>query len=644
MKARDEGAIAGAIIVLGLALAAVWVFRVPFFQSPDESAHADYAFTVFTTHALIRARDARPATDVHPLVRYLEDASGFRAMRYNQDGRVPAGYESARFYQAVDAGAPHVRADFLAHHGGRVPYVARHYAYLYYLLDALAIGLAALATGGSVVAEFFAARLFNVVLLAISLGLTWRTLRELEVEPILRLGMLAAIAWFPLTSWVSAYVQSDNLAFTAVALLFYLSVRLRREPDVLRAALWLGLALGLLVLTKPQFFVAVAVPALADRTLRSARHLRSLQGWLGYLGLVAGPAIVLGLSTLWVSSGVGHQFVQSVSANANPLGFTWAKGFLPFLGYAVEQLANAWRTTFYYGLPFVSYWGMIPWTGGHPFEFGTPAVTEFVFAVIGLLTQVVAVMIALRTILVWGRLATIARRRSSYGAFRLLASDVMLNSYFLFGAIIFAVLLSTGGQLGTQGRYWLPFILPAILCAVRYGPQLFGRAQTRHVVGAALLIGLLLYSVVGTVAGFATLEARFYRPPGVLHGDEYFARITRVGPYDLYEPHAEPLRLKRSGHILIDGWAIDSRTGRPALAVQLVVDGSRRIPAHYGTARPDVVDRLHDDDVLNSGFLTSLDDAHLSAGEHVLSLAVGERDRSQPHPSRAVVHVFVGDR
>ena len=36
--------------------------------------------------------------------------------------------------------------------------------------------------------------------------------------------------------------------------------------------------------------------------------------------------------------------------------------------------------------------------------------------------------------------------------------------------------------------------------------------------------------------------------------------------------------------------------------------------------------------------------AHLSAGEHVLSLAVGERDRSQPHPSRAVVHLFVGDR
>jgi hypothetical protein len=87
VKARDDGAIAGAIIVLGLALAAVSVFCVSFFQSPDENSHADYAFTVFTTHALIRACDARPATDVHPLVRYFEDASGFRAMSNAESGR-----------------------------------------------------------------------------------------------------------------------------------------------------------------------------------------------------------------------------------------------------------------------------------------------------------------------------------------------------------------------------------------------------------------------------------------------------------------------------------------------------------------------------------------------------------------------------
>ena len=219
-------------------------------------------------------------------MRYLEDRSGFRTIRYNPDGRVPAGYGSAPFYRAIDAGAPHVAADFLANDGGRVPWVARVYPYLYYALDAVAIGAAALVSGGSAVAEFFGARLFNVVLLGVSLILTYLTLCELGIRRPWRLGLLAAIGWFPLTTWVSAYVQPDNLAFSAVALVFYLSVRLRREPDALRAALWLGLAFGLLAMTKSQYFVAVALPALADRTIRSAPALRTVSRRFAYAALL----------------------------------------------------------------------------------------------------------------------------------------------------------------------------------------------------------------------------------------------------------------------------------------------------------------------------------------------------------------------
>jgi len=672
----SERLAAAAIVAVGLALSLVWVFRVPFFQSPDENAHADYAFALFTSHAPILARDARAATDVHPTIRYLEDASGFRAMRYNQDGRVPgaiehagAGYGSPEFFQRVKRGAPHVSADFLKHNGGRVPWIARQYAYLYYALDAVAIAVGTLVGGGSVLAEFFAARLFNVALLCITLALTWLTLVELRLNSFLRLPLLAAIAWFPLTSWVSAYVQSDNLAFTAVALVFYLSIRLRRESDVVRPALWLGLALGLLVLTKPQYFAAAALPAFAERTLRSAPRLKSPGGWAAFLALVVGPAILCGLSTVWVSAGAGHQFAQSVSANANPLAFMWAKGVLPFVGYVLEQLANAWRTTFYYGLPFVSYWGMISWTG-YRFEFGSPQFTDFVFTLIGLVTQIIAVMMVVRTTLVWARLATVARRRSTYAAARLLASDVILNSYFLFGAVIFIVLISTGGQLGTQGRYWLPFILPASLCATVYAPQLVRRQRSRRFLAGTFAGGLFAYSIVGTFAGFTALEARFYESPPEINHLEYQARITRLGPYNLYLPQSEPLRLS-NGKYPVDGWAIDSRTGRPAISVDIRIDrtppvhhrdiildaftkndavGTARYPVNsilatrYGLRRPDAVDRLHDDDLLHSGFTATLDAARLSPGVHRLSLDVVERDPLYPHPSRASVNVVVERR
>ncbi len=657
-RSLDERIAAATIIAIGLAFAVVWVFRVPLFQSPDENAHADYAFTLFTARAPILARDARPATDVHPTVRYLEDRSGFRTMRYNPDGRVPAGYGTREYYGSLASAAPPVAATFLAQNGGRAPWVARQYPYLYYALDALAIGAGALLSGGSVVAEFFAARLFNVVLLGITLVLSWLTLVELRLDVYLRLALLAAIAWFPLTTWVSAYVQSDNLAFTAVALVFYLSLRLRREPDVLRAGLWLGLALGLLVLTKPQYFVAAALPAFVDRTLRGAPSLHSPRRWASYLAFVAGPAALGALSALWISDGLGHQVGAIVAANANPLGVMWAKGLIPFAGYVAEQIVNAWRTTFYYGLPFVSYWGMISWTG-YRFEFGP--FTDFVFTLIGLLSQVVAVLVAVRLLFVWRRLANVARRRSRFAAAKLLASDVILNGYLLFGVVIFAVLISTGGGLGQQGRYWLPLILPAVLCATRYAPQVFRRRRTRWLLATAAGAGLVAYSIAGTFAGFAALDARFYRPPVVLHEVEYQARITRIGPYNLYEPQTEPLHLRFREAYRIDGWAIDSRTGKPARSVEIRVDGIScelhedigicvtpvsPIRARYGLARPDVVLRLHDDDLLDSGFVATIDtlDMGIGPGEHRVSLAVGDRDRPRAHPSRASLRVVVERR
>jgi hypothetical protein len=642
VKLQLERLIAAGIVALGLALALVWAFRVPLFQSPDENAHADYAFALFSTHAPIRARDATPATDVHPAVRYLEDHSGFRTMRYNPDGRVPAGYGTREYFRALASDAPRVPATFLAQNGGHVPWVARYYAYLYYALDALAIGAGALVSGGSVVAEFFAARLFNVVLLGITLVLTWLTLVELRLNAHFRLALLAAIAWFPLTSWVSAYVQPDNLAFTAVALVFYLSLRLRRAPDVIRAALWLGLALGLLALTKPQYFIPVALPALLDRTLRSVPRLRTLGGWVAYLAFAAGPAVLCALSALWVSAGLGHQVGVIVAANANPLGVMWSHGFPAFAGYVIGQIADAWRTTFYYGLPFVSYWGMISWTG-YRFEFGSGPLTDLVFTLIGLFSQVVAVLVAVRLVLVWRRLANVARRSSRFAAAKLLASDVILNGYLLFGVAIFAVLISTGGALGQQGRYWLPLILPAMLCATRYAPQVFRRAPERRVFALGMSLGLVIYSIAGSYAGLAALEGRFYRPSLARTYWEYQARITRIGPYNLYEPQDEPFHLKPHAFYPLDGWAIDSRTGKPALAVFVAVDRRLFRRTRNGLSRPDVVLRLHDDTLVDSGFATVLDTAALSPGEHQIGLEVLERDQ-RAHLSRALVRVIVEDR
>jgi hypothetical protein len=628
---------AAVIIIVALALALVWVFRVPFFEEPDENTHADYAFTLFTVHAPFRAQEGVPATDVHPLVRYLEERSDFRKIRYNGDGRAPAAYGSTGYYRAVDAGAPRVPSDFLAHDDSRVPWVARHYVYFYYALDALAIGAASLVSGGSAVAEFFGARLFNVVLLGLSLTLTYLTLRELGIRRWLRLGLLAAIGWFPLTTWVSAYVQPDNLAFTATSLVFYLSVRLRREPDVLRAALWLGLALGLLAMTKSQYFLAVALPALADRTVRSAPHLPTASRRLAYAALLCVPAILLLASSLLFEAGEAASVAQTVGENGNPLKFAAHGGLGALAGYVWSGTVTDIAQMFSWGLPFVSYWGMISWTG-RQLQFGDAATTSLVYNALGTCSLAIFALVVARTVGVWTRLGRIARR-SARASWKLLFSDVIFNSYALFLAIMAAIWLATG--LGTQGRYWLPFILPAALCATRYAlPHIARLWRLRRAWAAVATCALLLYSIAGSASALASLEDRFYRAAVTPSAVEYFARITKIGPFDLYQPHGA-LRLAPGAPIYVDGWAVDSRAGAPARGVDLVIDDRYRVRARTGMPRPDLLVRLHDDQLLDSGFIVILPRSRLGPGPHSLRLDVYERGRARAYPSRSALEVEV---
>jgi hypothetical protein len=643
MKPVFERAAAAAIVALALGLACVWVFRVPLFQQPDENAHADYAFALFAAHGPIRASAGRPATDVDPVVRYLEEASGFRAMRFSGDGRVPPGYGSAAFDRALDVGAPHTSTVAGARSDVRVPWVAAQYPYLYYALDALAIGVAEFVGSGSVLAEFFGARLFNVALLGASLILTYLTLRELGFRPLERLALLAAIGWFPLTSWVSAYIQPDNLALSAVALMFYLSLRLRRESNVLRAAAWFGLALGVLALTKPQYLVAVAIPALGDRTLRSAAKLGNASRWSAYLALALGPALVLGASAYLISSGVGVQVADFVFANGDPLHAAAAHGPLALLGYVLGQLGSAWTKTYEFGLPFYSYWGMISWTG-YRIEFGSPALSDAVFLVVMIGSVLVSLWTLIGLAAVWERLVKVARKRSPASAVRLLLSDVILNAYLLFMAIIFAIWVATGGALGTQGRYWLPLILAATLCAVRYAPRAIRARRVRSVVAMTMLGALVLYSCVGAVAALAALEARFYRPPQNPQVFEYLARFTGLGKGELPAQPGGEVAVARAGSApLVRGWAIDSHTGRPALRVDLVIDNRIRVPARYGLASRDALARIHDDALLDSGFEARLP-ATLRPGVHSLALDVYERNRPVPYPSRAYGEVRIVPR
>ena len=123
--------------------------------------------------------------------------------------------------------------------------------------------LAGTVSHNSIVAMFFAARFFCVLLLPIALLLSNGIMLELRVQKWKRFVLLLAIGALPMTSWVFGYIQPDNLVFVESSLAVYLAMRARRVIEVDKTWLLLGLVLSCEFATKVQYFVATAVPVLA---------------------------------------------------------------------------------------------------------------------------------------------------------------------------------------------------------------------------------------------------------------------------------------------------------------------------------------------------------------------------------------------
>jgi Predicted membrane protein (DUF2142) len=630
-----------AILLASLALAGVWAVKLPFLQEHDENAHADYAFTLYTTHRPVPAAGRRIASDVHPTVRYIERISGFHQMRRNLDGRVPSGYGSVAFYKAANAKAPHVAKDFLESNGGRIPYVSRTYSFFYYALDAIAIGAGAVIGHGSPIAEFLGARLFGVVLLAASLLLCFATMRELRIRRPIALALLATIGFLPLTSWMSGSVQPDNLSFTAVALVFYLAVRLRREPNGYRAAGFMGLALALLALTKSQYFVAVAVPAVADRALRFLARGRSPLDWGAFLVLIALPSLVTGSMAQALVDGAGGQVASFVAINGNPLAAASHAGPLSLVSLIVRAFVKTWTEFFYHGFTFFGFWGEFSWARTQV-SFGSAAMTQVVYSIIGGASLAVSVLMVARfAVRVVPGVVRVLRRRGFLAAARLMTSNVILNAYVCFLAIMLAINISTDSAMADEGRYWLPFVLPALLCATFYAPQVFSR-RPRKVLGLALGGGALAYSMVAAVAALSTLQLHYYEPSRHEVSDETLAIVRRFGPYRLRGVFDHGMKTVRCCAIIpVEGAAIDSRNDGTPRFVDIVVDGRPQSRARVGIRDAELAYDMLDDALVDTGFAGELDLGRLSPGRHELRLAIGEHSRNRPYLSTERINFFV---
>jgi hypothetical protein len=96
-----------------------------------------------------------------------------------------------------------------------------------------------------------------------------------------------------------------------------------------------------------------------------------------------------------------------------------------------------------------------------------------------------------------------------------------------------------------------------------------------------------------------------------------------------------PLRIRASGSLKVDGWAVDEKAKALAAGVDVVIDG-KAYRALYGRSRPDVAAYFHVPAYLNAGFSASVPMAAVGPGRHRLALRVIAQDRKSYSEGAAI--------
>jgi 4-amino-4-deoxy-L-arabinose transferase-like glycosyltransferase len=491
-------AIFPAIVTGSVLLSLYWVFLVPIFQSPDEHEHLDYAFNIYSASRLITVRDAfRPDGDSHhDYTLYLAGVSSLNAV--HNGAKMPADYGTTKYFQDLDQNAPTQGSPHWASHSRYLGF----YPYGYYLLVALWMKLVSLFTSRLSVL-FFGTRILSVILLACSLSLGYAVMRELRFTRQRAALLSAIIGFFPLTSFVSSYVQPDNLSLTLVVLCCYLGFRVRRRPTA-GSLLLLGIALGLLCITKYHFYLVVAVSVtgmlIADRL---TGRLNSIT-WRRLFACLLLPTLVLGsvqICVQWGSPVIG----TAAAAGTETLD---AAGRI---NYYLNAMAGAFGN-FYLtdGTTFQSFWGRFGWFDT-PLVIVSPEINGIIRFVIAFITVALFGLTILRVEQIATRLARIVRRGHWRTGLAIVFSNPLVNAYFVFTVIMF-VLFALYRDFVGQGRNWFPFILPIFLVGIDFAPKALSSRKTQAMLSRLITAGLVVYCIVGGFYAIRSVSERFYGP------------------------------------------------------------------------------------------------------------------------------------
>ncbi|HKU81228.1 MAG TPA: DUF2142 domain-containing protein [Candidatus Tumulicola sp.] len=616
------------MILLAGSLAAAWAFVVPIFQAPDEPAHFDYAISIYS-RGLKHAGVGTAAFVVSPYTRYLLRANDFERIAWHSSMRAPTGYGARGYFARLDSKGPDPRLRMKGDRR-RVSYVALSYPFAFYGIEALCMRLVS-AVSGSLSVLFFSARLLCVAFLLVGLYFNYRTFALLGLSRWIRVAVLFAIGLLPLTTFVSSYVQPDNLAYALIsAALFYATKWRKEQKDDLHGCWAMGTTLGLLSVTKYQFFAATALPIYA---LIGTRFWRARLP--AHRAASAGVALILPAAALLVFQ---YTYVA-------PLGMaSWGNIHSDFslrllgdirqsplsaLAGALALAGQGFVNCFVSGLCAATYWQVVGW-------FDTPIAivdwnVEVGVRILVTVISVASVMIVLARILRNLRITFRAAIGTHAGlAMTAISSDVVFNAYGIFLAMMLLLYVATRDAFGVEGRQLYPYAFAGLLVVTAYMPRSFGRACPR--IQTVLAIMVAVYSALAAGFAFSDVKARYYGPSSAgfsatmptglsspAGGMLGILRPVETGDYHVTTTTV-PFSFERKPglRLVASGAAAFVSTGAAASRVAVIVDD--RLPSRVLTRQYDVVigEGTRRKSYAYSGFYARLPVSNLPEGPHLV--------------------------
>lgn len=598
------------------ALSVIWALRVPVFESPDEAAHADYAFALYDVGRPFVVRNAIAHTFATPQTRYLADAIGYREMRYNPTARAPSGYGTSAYFRALDRAAPQPRNRVPAH-GSTMPYVMFAYPIGYYAILATVMEAAGKLSRGSLSAEFFIGRFSSALFLTFTLLIVYRIFRILSFSRAVALAASLALGSFPLVTVVSSAIQPDNLALLVSTAILYYALRFQREP-IGSHALALGLLCSVMFFVKQHNALAFWLPSLFLVTTLWWRKRRSLAIATTYL--VALP--VLAFAGSFVLTPVRElrdpqRFVQNTiahsAASSGPALVEFAAGILR----GIVSLYGG-------GTAFSSFWLQFGFRGATY----VPEATSHSLASVLLGVTIIVSIVALATHLrVLRRILTVYRKRSPYRAACLIAADIPKNTYaFVLAALL---MIYVGTAITLQGRYMLVALVPLSIVLLRDLPRLF-KQRYRERLRLGIAVSFAAYSVVLSIFALRAMNENYYAPVRQPLTTDILADVDSVIANERDVPIGSNMLVVRNSDVTFSGHAIDMRTGLPAERVVLTIDGRRaRVIGRTGLERIDVAAIFADERLDRSGFSLTVPARSLHPGINRIDLRAMRNSETQ---------------